>query len=184
MLRRKRFQGKQFSSSPSSNTSSLSNSEMTSFQNNISTNIIVYKKSENEYSLTNPKEQIYQYHYVNPNKNEYHPINYSLSFKNKNFVSKFRSHNEKTFRNAKNMKNLSKDIIDSLSYQIYNGIENGPSLLPHKKYCDYTGFETNYTELNTGIRYYDGQIFRLFQDMPQPLKDQYLNIRKALIRLK
>ena len=82
------------------------------------------------------------------------------------------------------MKNLSKDIIDSLSYQIYNGLENGPSILPHKKYCDYTGFETNYTELNTGIRYYNGEIFRLFQDMPQPIKDQYLNIRKALIRLK
>ena len=56
--------------------------------------------------------------------------------------------------------------------------------MPHKKYCDYTGFETNYTELNTGIRYYNGEIFRLFQDMPQPVKDQYLNIRKALIRLK
>ena len=184
MLRKKRYPGRQLSSSPSSNTSSLSNSEMISFQNNNPMNIMVYKKNETEYSLTNPKEQVHQYQYVNPNKNEYHPINYSLSFKNKNFVSKFRSHNEKTFRNAKNMKNLSKDIIDSLSDQIYCNLENGPSVLPHKKYCDYTGFETNYTELNTGIRYYDGQIFRLFQDMPQPLKDQYLNIRKALIRLK
>ena len=93
MLRKKRYPGRQLSSSPSSNTSSLSNSEMISFQNNNPMNIMVYKKNETEYSLTNPKEQVHQYQYVNPNKNEYHPINYSLSFKNKNFVSKFRSHN-------------------------------------------------------------------------------------------
>ena len=109
--------------------------------------------------------------------------NNNLPFKKKNWVSKIRSH-EKTFRNAKNMKNLSKDLIDGISYKIYQDLEAGPSIQPKKKFCDFTGFETNYSEINTGIRFYNSQIYRIFQNMSQPVKDQYLNIRKALIRLK
>ena len=79
---------------------------------------------------------------------------------------------------------MSKDIKDSLSYKIYSDLEVGPSIYPHKKYCDFTGFKTSYSEINSGIRYFNGTIFKIVQDMPQPIKDQYLNIRKALIRLK
>ena len=113
-----------------------------------------------------------------------HPINYSLNFKNKNFESKLRAKTEKSYRNSKNMKNLGKEGKDAISYKIYCDIEAGPSILPKKKYCDFTGLISNYNELHTGIRYYNSQIYKMSQNIPQPIKDQYLNIRKALIRLK
>ena len=113
-----------------------------------------------------------------------HPVNYSLSFKNKNFESKLRAKTEKSYRNSKNMKNLGKEGKDAISYKIYCDIEAGPSILPKKKYCDFTGLTSNYNELHTGIRYYNSQIYKMSQTIPQPIKDQYLNIRKALIRLK
>ena len=113
-----------------------------------------------------------------------HPINYSLNFKNKNFESKLRAKTEKSYRNSKNMKNLGKEGKDAISYKIYCDIEAGPSILPKKKYCDFTGLTSNYNELHTGIRYYNSQIYKMSQNIAQPIKDQYLNIRKALIRLK
>ena len=113
-----------------------------------------------------------------------HPVNYSLNFKNKNFESKLRAKTEKSYRNSKNMKNLGKDGKDAISYKLYCDIEAGPSILPKKKYCDFTGLTSNYNELHTGIRYYNSQIYKMSQNIAQPIKDQYLNIRKALIRLK
>ena len=113
-----------------------------------------------------------------------HPINYSLNFKNKNFESKLRAKTEKNYRNSKNMKNLGKEGKDAISYKMYCDIEAGPSIFPKKKYCDFTGLTSNYNELHTGIRYYNSQIYKMSQNIPQPIKDQYLNIRKALIRLK
>ena len=117
-------------------------------------------------------------------KKDNHPVNYSLNFKNKNFESKLRAKTEKNYRNSKNMKNLGKDGKDAISYKLYCDIEAGPSILPKKKYCDFTGLTSNYNELHTGIRYYNSQIYKMSQNIPQPIKDQYLNIRKALIRLK
>ena len=152
--------------------SSCSNSNNDISYSSVPSNIVitVYKLQNGKYSLE--KNAITS---VQSNNN--------LPFKKKNWVSKIRSH-EKTFRNAKNMKNLGKDLIDGISYKIYQDLEAGPSIQPKKKFCDFTGFETNYSEINTGIRFYNSQIYRIFQNMSQPVKDQYLNIRKALIRLK
>ena len=161
----------------SSNTSSYSENYSSSKKNTF--NIIIYKQSNGQFSLNQEIIPIY----LKPIINDHHPISYKLNFKNKKFVSKLRTH-EKKFRGSKNIKNMSKDIKDSLSYKIYSDLEVGPSIYPHKKYCDITGFKTNYSEINSGIRYFNGTIFKIVQEMPQPIKDQYLNIRKALIRLK
>ena len=152
--------------------SSCSNSNNDISYSSVPSNIVitVYKLQNGKYSLEKSRISSVQ-------------SNNNLPLKKKNWVSKIRSH-EKTFRNAKNMKNLSKDLIDGISYKIYQDLEAGPSIQPKKKFCDFTGFETNYTEINTGIRFYNSQIYRIFQNMSQPVKDQYLNIRKALIRLK
>ena len=170
--------------------------------------ITVYKQSNGQYSLFDNSTLISNNinnfsNFKNPNiiissndfKNETqnkklinykddHPVNYTLSFKNKNFESKIRARTEKNYRNSKNMKNLGKEGKDALSYKIYCDLEAGPSLLPKKKYCDFTGLTSCYNELHTGIRYYNSQIYKISQNIPQPIKDQYLNIRKALIRLK
>ena len=169
--------------------------------------ITVYKQSNGQYSLydnsTLISNNINNYsNFQNPNiiisnnndteienkkvisLKDNHPVNYSLSFKNKNFESKLRAKTEKNYRNSKNMKNLGKEGKDAISYKIYCDLEAGPSLLPKKKYCDFTGLTSCYNELHTGIRYYNSQIYKISQNIPQPIKDQYLNIRKALIRLK
>ena len=170
--------------------------------------ITVYKQSNGQYSLYDNSTLISNNinnfsNYQNPNiiiNNNYiinepsnkkiinykdnHPVNYSLNFKNKNFESKIRARTEKNYRNSKNMKNLGKEGKDAISYKIYCDLEAGPSLLPKKKYCDFTGLTSCYNELHTGIRYYNSQIYKISQNIPQPIKDQYLNIRKALIRLK
>jgi len=63
-------------------------------------------------------------------------------------------------------------------------IEAGPSILPKKKYCDITGFETNYSDPKSGLRYYNSDIFKLIQNFPEPIKNQYLALRKALFIIK
>ena len=173
--------------------------------------ITVYKQSNGQYSLYDNSSLLanninYYSNYQNPNiilsnnsnneintetinkkfinKKDNHPVNYSLNFKNKNFESKIRAKTEKNYRNSKNMKNLGKEGKDAISYKIYCDIEAGPSILPKKKYCDFTGLTSNYNELHTGIRYYNSKIYKMSQNIPQPIKDQYLTIRKALIRLK
>ena len=153
--------------------STLISNNINNFSNFQNPNIII---SNNKNEIENNKKLI--------NYKDNHPVNYNLSFKNKNFESKIRPRTEKNYRNSKNMKNLGKEGKDAISYKIYCNLEAGPSLLPKKKYCDFTGLTSCYNELNTGIRYYNSQIYKVSQNIPQPIKDQYLNIRKALIRLK
>ena len=163
-------------------TSNLISNNINNFQNYLNQNEIPKDDSNNKSEIKDFNVQI-PIPKINVTKDN-HPVNYSLNFKNKNFESKLRAKTEKSYRNSKNMKNLGKDGKDAISYKIYCDIEAGPSILPKKKYCDFTGLTSNYNELHTGIRYYNSQIYKMSQNIPQPIKDQYLNIRKALIRLK
>ena len=153
----------------------LISKNINNFSNFQNPNIIISNSPDNNNEISNKKLF---------NNKDNHPVNFSLNFKNKNFESKIRAKTEKNYRNSKNMKNLGKEGKDAISYKIYCDLEAGPSLLPKKKYCDFTGLTSCYNELHTGIRYYNSQIYKISQNIPQPIKDQYLNIRKALIRLK
>jgi len=64
------------------------------------------------------------------------------------------------------------------------GIEAGPSFMPKKKYCDITGFESTYSDPKTGLRYYNSEIFKIIQNLSEPVKNQYLSLRKALFIIK
>ena len=156
--------------------STLITNNINNFSNYQNPNIIISNNNNEINNETTNKKFI--------NNKDNHPVNYSLNFKNKNFESKIRAKTEKNYRNSKNMKNLGKEGKDAISYKIYCDLEAGPSILPKKKYCDFTGLTSCYNELHTGIRYYNSQIYKISQNIPQPIKDQYLNIRKALIRLK
>ena len=160
----------------------IANNTINNFQNYLNQNEIPKDDSNNKSEIKDFNVQI-PIPKINVTKDD-HPVNYSLNFKNKNFESKLRAKTEKNYRNSKNMKNLGKEGKDAISYKIYCDIEAGPSILPKRKYCDFTGLTSNYNELHTGIRYYNSQIYKMSQNIPQPIKDQYLNIRKALIRLK
>ena len=163
-------------------TTNLISNNINNFQNYLNQSGIPKDESNNKSEIRDINIQI-PIPKLNENRDD-HPVNYSLNFKNKNFESKLRAKTEKNYRNSKNMKNLGKEGKDAISYKIYCDIEAGPSILPKRKYCDFTGLTSNYNELHTGIRYYNSQIYKMSQNIPQPIKDQYLNIRKALIRLK
>ena len=113
-----------------------------------------------------------------------------LPFKKPNWVSKYRV-KEKNARTSKNLKNLLVDNLDTQTYNICKiknkldqSIEAGPSFLPKVKYCDVTGFETQYQDPRSGLRYYNSDIYKLSQNMTEPIKNQYLLIRKALFIIK
>ena len=172
----------QYSLYNNSTSNLISNNTINNFQNYLNQNEIPKDDINNKSEIKDFNVQI-PIPKINVTKDD-HPVNYSLNFKNKNFESKLRAKTEKNYRNSKNMKNLGKEGKDAISYKIYCDIEAGPSILPKRKYCDFTGLTSNYNELHTGIRYYNSQIYKMSQNIPQPIKDQYLNIRKALIRLK
>ncbi len=67
---------------------------------------------------------------------------------------------------------------------IDGSIEAGPSLLPKRKYCDITGFESNYLEPKSGLRYYNSDIYKVITSLSEPVKNQYLSLRKALFIIK
>ena len=172
----------QYSLYNNSTSNLIANNTINNFQNYLNQNEIPKDDSNNKSEIKDFNVQI-PIPKINVTKDD-HPVNYSLNFKNKNFESKLRAKTEKNYRNSKNMKNLGKEGKDAISYKIYCDIEAGPSILPKRKYCDFTGLTSNYNELHTGIRYYNSQIYKMSQNIHQPIKDQYLNIRKALIRLK
>jgi INO80 complex subunit C len=118
-----------------------------------------------------------------PHNHDKHKHKYKACFKKLNWNSKFRN-KDKNARSAKNMKNLMLDSLDSLSYNMYQSIEAGPSILPKKKYCDLTGFQGNYQDPSSGLRYYNSEIYKIIQNLSDPIKNQYLSIRKALFIIK
>jgi hypothetical protein len=131
---------------------------------------------------------------IDPMNNIHHHSKHKhakASFKKANWLSKFRSKDKS--RSGKNIKNVIQDSLDSLSYSqckchgfnyLDQGIEAGPTLLPKKKYCDITGFETSYLDPRSGLRYYNTEIFKLVQSLSDPIKNQYLSVRKALFIIK
>jgi INO80 complex subunit C len=137
-------------------------------------------------NIIQPKKQEIEEH---AHHHEKHRYKYKACFKKPNWNSKFRN-KDKNARAAKNMKNLMIDSLDSLSYnlcKLFNldqSIEAGPSIFPKKKYCDLTGFQGNYQDPTSGLRYYNAEIYKIIQNLSDPIKNQYLSIRKALFIIK
>eukprot|EP00825_Cyclidium_porcatum_P048351 TRINITY_DN8102_c0_g1_i1.p3 TRINITY_DN8102_c0_g1~~TRINITY_DN8102_c0_g1_i1.p3 ORF type:complete len:124 (+),score=22.89 TRINITY_DN8102_c0_g1_i1:199-570(+) len=81
-------------------------------------------------------------------------------------------------RQNKNLKQICTNELTSNNQFNYMSIE-GPFLLkPAKKYCDITGFETNYKDRNTGLYYHDKYIYNYIKNLSRPAIEQFLSIRK------
>mmetsp|Transcript_21231 Transcript_21231/g.42669 ORF Transcript_21231/g.42669 Transcript_21231/m.42669 type:complete len:81 (+) Transcript_21231:146-388(+) len=65
----------------------------------------------------------------------------------------------------------------------YATIQVGPSVLPAKRYCDITGYEAKYKEPTTGLLYSSADYYRTVKNMPPTVKEQYLKLRGANIKL-
>jgi INO80 complex subunit C len=150
------------------------------------TNLVNVGNIKNNKSITDNTGDISlntSIHFQLQNEKIYNELQQRLKFKKPNFISKFRS-KEKSSRVAKNIKNMVQDTIDSTSYNLYQSIEAGPTLLSKKKYCDITGFESNYKDPRTGLRFYNADIYKIVSTLSEPIKNQYLSMRKALFVIK
>lgn len=52
-----------------------------------------------------------------------------------------------------------------------------PRVIPRKKYCDITGFATNYKDKETGMFFADKTVHQYLKTVPKTVKDQYLSLR-------
>ena len=63
-------------------------------------------------------------------------------------------------------------------------IRASPSVLPTKKYCDFSGFEAKYLDPRTRMRYCDTHSFAVIRQLPPETVQTYLEIRNAGTALK
>ena len=63
-------------------------------------------------------------------------------------------------------------------------IKASPSLFPNKKYCDFSGFEANYLDPRTKMRYCNTTVFAIIRSLPPEIVQNYLEIRNAGTALK
>ena len=103
-----------------------------------------------------------------------------ISFKNPAFSTKYKHIKQQ----GKALKNYMIDPNDLISYNLYTSLEVGPSVEGKLKFCDITGFKGNYYDKTSQLRFFNSDIYKIVSEIPEPIKNQYLSIRKALFVLK
>jgi hypothetical protein len=104
-------------------------------------------------------------------------------FKNQAYLKKRGKINAKAIKNLKQL-TLGIENGDTLTPGSYYSIESAPSIKPSKKYCDFTGLPSKYSDHKTGVQYHDADFFKLIQILSDSAKNEYLQIRNAVTFLK
>ena len=107
----------------------------------------------------------------------------TIPFKNPKWVAKCRS-KTKGEKIGKSFKQILGREPDSRVEGSYQSIETAKSIKPPHKYCDFTGFRAKYTDKKTGIRYYSHAFHRDICQLSNTVKDQYLELRNAVVSIK
>jgi len=104
-------------------------------------------------------------------------------FKNPYYERKYDSRKKqwKQLRNIVAGENYSLLPVD---VPTYSNIEVAPSLLPSKKYCDFTGLVAPYRDSKTNLRYSSANFYPFIRSLSDDHVQSYLAIRKANIILK
>ncbi|XP_068642396.1 protein EIN6 ENHANCER [Aristolochia californica] len=109
-----------------------------------------------------------------------------LSFKKVQMSEKY----PKGHARGRHWKHL-KQILQAENYQnypvnepTYVNIETPPSMYPSKKFCDMTGFEAQYVDPRTHLRYASVDVFKRIRMLPNEYVQRYLALRNAAIVLK
>ena len=104
---------------------------------------------------------------------------YAKNFKNPDFVSKVWPQGKGKFK--KNLKQiLTKNDQFNQDLGSYLSIDSGITVKPQTKYCDITGFQSRYTDRNSGLRFYSSSIIKESEKLSEEIKMQYLEMRKAI----
>lgn len=90
----------------------------------------------------------------------------------------------KTWKSSRSL--ITNEHYDMLppSLPTYANIDAGPSMMPTKKYCDFTGFPAKYTDPVTKLRFVGKEAFRKSRNMPEHKVEEFLSLRNAQIRIK
>lgn len=79
---------------------------------------------------------------------------------------------------------IEKEKVKDPKAPTWSNIEAGPSVIPPKKYCDLTSFQSNYQDPRTRIRYAKAEQHQFIKSMDLNTIDKILSIRNASMRLK
>ena len=118
-----------------------------------------------------------------PDLNDLLSIKDKLPFKNPRWVAKCKT-KAKGEKIGKSFRQILGREPDSQVEGSYQSIEAGKSIRPTRKYCDFTGFRAKYTDKKTGIRYYSHVFYRDICKLPNTIRDQYLELRNAVVNIK
>lgn len=90
----------------------------------------------------------------------------------------------KTWKSSRGL--ITNEHYDMLpaSVPTYVNIDAGPSMMPTKKYCDFTGFPANYTDPVNKLRFVSKEAFRKGRRMQEHKIEDFLTLRNAQIRIK
>lgn len=90
----------------------------------------------------------------------------------------------KTWKSSRSL--ITNEHYDMLpaSVPTYVNIDAGPSMMPTKKYCDFTGLPAKYTDPVTKLRFVGTKAFRKARNMQEHKVEEFLSLRKAQIRIK
>lgn len=103
---------------------------------------------------------------------------------------KSRKWNEKTRAKAKgdkvgrSLKQILAREPDSRVEGSYSSIETPRSRRPAQKFCDFTGFHAKYVDKKTGLRYYSHTFYPDICRIVNTVKNQYLELRNAVVNIK
>ncbi|CDW76879.1 UNKNOWN [Stylonychia lemnae] len=105
-------------------------------------------------------------------------------FKSPEWLEKKEKQKRFTAKHTKNLKQICG--IDQFGEQLgsYQSIDGGISVKKPNKYCDFTGFHTNYQDPKTSLRYYNIDFYQVVRGLPEGAKNDHLAIRKANVVLR
>ncbi|KAI9291629.1 hypothetical protein K502DRAFT_308982 [Neoconidiobolus thromboides FSU 785] len=66
----------------------------------------------------------------------------------------------------------------------YWQLDNSPSILPSKKYCDITGLQAPYLDPKTNLRYSSSEVYQVIKNLPLEVPQEYLSVRNAAVILR
>eukprot|EP01112_Ceratiomyxa_fruticulosa_P023589 TRINITY_DN908_c0_g1_i1.p1 TRINITY_DN908_c0_g1~~TRINITY_DN908_c0_g1_i1.p1 ORF type:complete len:156 (-),score=24.24 TRINITY_DN908_c0_g1_i1:59-526(-) len=104
-------------------------------------------------------------------------------FKNPNFERKYESR-KKQWKQLKNIVQGENYNLLPVDVATYSNIEVAPSILPSKKYCDFTGLPAPYRDPKTNLRYSSAHFYPFIRSLSDEHVQSYLALRKANIILK
>eukprot|EP00347_Sterkiella_histriomuscorum_P008069 403346492 len=108
----------------------------------------------------------------------------AFAYKSEEWLEKKEKQKRFQSKHTKNLKQICGNDPYGEQLGSYQSIDGGISVKKPNKYCDFTGFHTNYQDPKTALRYYNNDFYPVVKNIPEGVKNEYLAIRKANVILR